>query len=85
MRRPGDEAHLEVHLMDDDAGHEMSTDCWCEPKYYWVIPKSPDAPLMFVVEHDDDSEPVLPRSAVLHKRATERDWITVLMDSLKGS
>lgn len=78
MRRPGDGEHMEAHLMDEHTGHESSTDCWCEPKYYWSVDQD-DMPLL-VIEHDD-TQTDIPHVAVLFKRNEERDWVTVLLDA----
>jgi hypothetical protein len=69
----------EVHLTETLNGHVLSTDCWCEPKkIYWHT--NSHGILMFVVEHDDDT--LMPHIAVLVDREFERDWVTVLLDSL---
>lgn len=77
MKRPGDGDHLEAHLLNDGMGHDHSIDCWCEPKRYWIMSQT-GLPI-FVVEHDDDN---FSRAVHLHRRNTDRDWITVLLDSL---
>jgi hypothetical protein len=65
-------------LLSENHGHNLSTDCWCEPvKVYWYTNKH--GITMLVVEHTDDGTP---HSAVLYSRETGRDWITVLFDSL---
>lgn len=80
MRKPDDGEHLEAHIMDE-TGHVTDTDCWCEPTYYWITDRE-GSPVL-VVEHNDTDE--RQHVVVLHDREVNRDWITVLFDSLKGS
>lgn len=69
----------EVHLIQHGEGHCDSTDCWCEPnKIYWHTNKHKVT--MFVVEHNDTTE--VPHDVVLYNREAQRDWITVVLDSL---
>ena len=73
------EQRNEVHLTNIDNGHELDTDCWCEPtKMYWYT--NQHGIKMFVVEHNDET--AAQRSAVLHSREAGRDWITAVLDSL---
>lgn len=46
--------HHEVHVYLPDAGHVLSTDCWCEPSpVYWQ--KNDHNELVQIVEHNDET------------------------------
>ncbi len=71
----------EVHIYLHENGHELSEDCWCEPRGTWY--RNIHGVLIFVVEHDDDekAEPV-PHAIVLQSRELAPDWVTTALNQI---
>lgn len=75
--RPGNEPRLVAHLMNN-TGHVNSTDCWCEPTYFWL--QDGHDQWVFVVEHNDETADM--HTLVLEQRGKDQDWVTALIESL---
>ena len=60
----------EVHITLCANGHDLSSDCWCEPnRIYWY--QNQQGILMLVVEHNDET--LKHRMIVLAERERDRD------------
>jgi len=73
-------SHNEVHLCDYPNGHELSTDCWCEPVNIRTMVNKHGIE-MLVVEHVDDTP--IHHIVIVNNRELEPDWITRVLAKVK--
>ena len=69
----------EFHIVKFPAGHEMSSDCWCEPSLIsWG--KTPHGDPVLIIQHRDDTN--AHHTVMLDHRNKRRDWITRALDNI---
>ncbi len=78
MSQPRQEYWI-AHVCNLSAGHHSSTECWCEPRTYWLYRTRNGLPTL-VVEHND--EVVQPHFQILADREKEPDWVTRLLEEV---
>jgi hypothetical protein len=71
--------HNEFHIVQFPAGHEMSSDCWCEPSLIsWGKNRDGD-PILLIRHHDDTNTH---HTVMLDHRNHKHDWITRMLDTI---
>ena len=69
---------IEIHAFTAEAGHILSTDCWCEPVQITVSKLKDGVTPCLIVEHDDSTD--AHHLDVLRERRALPDWVTRLLD-----